>query len=285
MSGWIRIHRKIKDSFVWQDKPYSKGQAWIDLLLAVNYDDKNIIFDGNLLLVRRGSCITSVRKLAEKWGWSKDKVSKFLSLLEKDGMIDKDTNSKRTLITIANYGFYQDCKDSDKDTNNDKKQDNENNDDKVHDRDTDETPKRQRADTEKTLTGTNNNINNYNNINNNTYISPEPEISAPDGSGILMPLNDKSFYNVQLKRISEWELAYPAVNISGELRKMIAWLNANPNKKKTRRGVERFIVNWLSKEQDRGGGGYAANRTSRGNQSVDEFTEMLKTMNGGKDDF
>ena len=34
---------------------------------------------------------------------------------------------------------------------------------------------------------------------------------------------------------------------------MSAWLSANPTKRKTRRGVQRFIVNWLSRAQDRGG--------------------------------
>ena len=33
---------------------------------------------------------------------------------------------------------------------------------------------------------------------------------------------------------------------------MQAWSDANPSKRKTKRGVERFIVNWLSREQDRG---------------------------------
>ena len=33
---------------------------------------------------------------------------------------------------------------------------------------------------------------------------------------------------------------------------MRAWSDANPSKRKTKRGVERFIVNWLSREQDKG---------------------------------
>ena len=33
---------------------------------------------------------------------------------------------------------------------------------------------------------------------------------------------------------------------------MKAWCDANPSRKKTRRGVKAFIVKWLSKEQDKG---------------------------------
>ena len=34
-----------------------------------------------------------------------------------------------------------------------------------------------------------------------------------------------------------------------ELKKMQAWSDANPEKRKTARGVKAFIVNWLSREQ------------------------------------
>ncbi len=84
-------------------------------------------------------------------------------------------------------------------------------------------------------------------------ICSETEESAPNRSGILLPLNDKTFYNVPLDKISMWEETYPAVDVMQELKKMIAWLDANPTKRKTRRGICKFINNWLSKEQDRGG--------------------------------
>lgn len=34
---------------------------------------------------------------------------------------------------------------------------------------------------------------------------------------------------------------------------MRGWLLSNPNKRKTRRGIEKFINGWLSREQDKGG--------------------------------
>ena len=100
----------------------------------------------------------------------------------------------------------------------------------------------------------NNNINNnIINNNNNTIVCPEPEKSAPDKSGILLPLNDRSFYDVPLSKITLWKDTYPAVNVEQELKRMIAWLDSNPTKRKTRKGVAKFINSWLSREQDRGG--------------------------------
>lgn len=96
-----------------------------------------------------------------------------------------------------------------------------------------------------------------NNITSNVILSgaetaPAPN-TAPDASGILLSLVDKTDYDVPLSKIEEWKEAYPAVDIEPELKKMSAWLNANPSRKKTRRGINRFINTWLSREQDKGG--------------------------------
>ena len=45
---------------------------------------------------------------------------------------------------------------------------------------------------------------------------------------------------------------YPAVDVAQELRNMQGWCLGNPERRKTRRGVKRFIHGWLSHAQDRG---------------------------------
>lgn len=101
----------------------------------------------------------------------------------------------------------------------------------------------------------NNNLLNNNNIlnSNNNIICPEPKETAPDSSNILLPLVNGTEYNVPLFKIEKWGQAYPAVNVKQELRKMVAWLDANPQKRKTPKGVDRFINNWLMRTQDKGG--------------------------------
>ena len=107
--GWISIHRKIQDDWLWEEKPFSKGQAWIDLLLMVNHDDNTIIFDGKPMQISRGCCITSMQKLCDRWGWSNTKVKNFLKILEKDEKILlKIAPRKATVLTIVNYSKYQD---------------------------------------------------------------------------------------------------------------------------------------------------------------------------------
>lgn len=113
--GWIKTYRKIQDCWIWLDKePFDKRSAWIDLLLTANHADKKILFNGELITIERGQILTSIRQLADKWKWSYDKVLRFLRLIESDGMIKKESDNFRTLLTIENYELYQDVPNADR---------------------------------------------------------------------------------------------------------------------------------------------------------------------------
>lgn len=106
--GWIALHRNIRDHWVYQEKRvFSKYEAWLDLLMDANHQNNKFLFDGQLIEVNRGEFITSVRKLCERWGWSNTKVNRFLKMLEDDQMLIRKSDSKKTVITIVNYDFYQ----------------------------------------------------------------------------------------------------------------------------------------------------------------------------------
>lgn len=106
--GWISIYRQLRDNPIYKDKPYDRTHAWLDLLLSANHEEGKTLIGNNLIIVCRGSFITSEVKLADKWGWSRKKVRVFLSYLESDQMLTKKGTSKYTSITIGNYGLYQD---------------------------------------------------------------------------------------------------------------------------------------------------------------------------------
>lgn len=107
MSGWIKIHRDILYHEIWSDKPFSKGQAWIDLILLANHSDNKCMVGNNVEEIKRGSFITSELKLMDRWGWGRKKVQLFLKFLESESMIVRNANNKRTAITIVNYDVYQ----------------------------------------------------------------------------------------------------------------------------------------------------------------------------------
>lgn len=105
--GWIKLHRKIQDCWIWSDKPFDKGRAWIDLLLLAMHRDKKLLINDELLTVERGSFMTSILKLSERWGWSRNKTTRFLNELENEQMLHTKRTPKGTLLTIENYGIYQ----------------------------------------------------------------------------------------------------------------------------------------------------------------------------------
>lgn len=45
---------------------------------------------------------------------------------------------------------------------------------------------------------------------------------------------------------------YPALDVLTEAKKALAWLIANPSRRKTARGMPRFLVNWLNRANDKG---------------------------------
>lgn len=109
MQGWIKLHRKVKDHPFFQEKrQFSKFEAWLDLLMKANHQDNKVLLGNELIEVERGSFITSELKLMRTWGWSKSKVRAFLTLLEVEQMIEKESDNKKTTITICNYNVYQD---------------------------------------------------------------------------------------------------------------------------------------------------------------------------------
>lgn len=144
--GWISVYRKVQDHWLWEDKPFSKGQAWIDLIMLANHEDKKIPYKGSIITCKSGDVNRSILQLSERWGWSRDKTRKFLKLLESDGMVTVKATTHRTTITIENYKSYS-VKPTTKRQQNDSKP----------------TASRQQADI-------NNNVNNVNNENKSIYI-------------------------------------------------------------------------------------------------------------------
>lgn len=92
------------------------------------------------------------------------------------------------------------------------------------------------------------------NTESNTDICSELKQSEPPEPPVItLQLNTGEEYGILQTNVLDWSELYPAVDVMQCLRNMKGWLVANPNKRKTSRGINRFITTWLQKEQDRGG--------------------------------
>lgn len=108
--GYIKLYRDIRDHWIWTDKPFDRARAWIDLIMLANHKESTVLFDGRPLTIRRGQHMTSLTILADRWGWSRSKVKRFLDDLKAEHMISTRRNSRGTLVTIEKYGIYQDSR-------------------------------------------------------------------------------------------------------------------------------------------------------------------------------
>ena len=109
--GYINLARKILTDENFDEKhPFSKREAYIDLILLSSFSDEKFN--------------ASIRSLADRWQWGKTKVGNFLLWLEKNGYIKLERTQtrtqtrteSRTLQTLVNTAFAHIGADTNADT-------------------------------------------------------------------------------------------------------------------------------------------------------------------------
>lgn len=154
--GWISLHRQFQDHWLWTEpRKYSKGEAWLDILMSAAHKEHKAVINDNLITCERGEWIASIRFLQKRWQWSNSKIVKFLLVLEKDDMLTLEKKTGVTVLKVSKYNSYQDPDEIKKTA-------------KRQERDGKATPRRQQSDKD-------NNGNNENNDNNLTLVSFETQ--------------------------------------------------------------------------------------------------------------
>lgn len=290
-SGFVLLYKSIKDATFYRDP--ARKSLWLHLLLEVTHERTEDTFNGNRVTLSRGQLVGSARSLGEACGISEDSARRSLEAFERDGMItrtSKQGTKGYTLITVLNYDQYQRG---------------------VSEHDGAELGAEFKAASDMGLQvvsqsdcaelGAEFHAESLNNINNKTKTkdqntSAEPAIAdstpvviesvsaepvslpskqpAPQEPVVItMPLNSGE-HQVTESFAAQMQALYPAVDVAQELRTMTGWLIANPTKRKTKTGINRFINSWLSKCQDRGGSNGLQAFTPRRN----DHTDLTQTM-------
>lgn len=85
-------------------------------------------------------------------------------------------------------------------------------------------------------------------------VSPEPANGTPP-SGPTFPVVDPVGEWVMPEAVgAKLSAGYPALDLPDEFRRARAWLDARPERRKTRRGMPRFLQGWLERSQNGRGG-------------------------------
>ena len=106
-----------------------------------------------------------------------------------------------------------------------------------------------------------NDIRNRNTINDNNKRGAETPLADVES----ITLNDGTEWKCTLADYEEYKRLYPGVDIDNAFREMRAWCNSNPTKRKTSRGIKRFVNGWLSRQQNSGRGSQSKNQVKDNN--------------------
>lgn len=123
--GYIRLSRKFFSNYMWKmARTFSTCEAWLDMIQSARFDvgqPARVSVVGREVALKRGQMTVSIRYLARRWRWGERHVRSFLEKLKKDGMIDVETRSGVSVVTLTNYELYNPSdtpKDTPKDTPN-----------------------------------------------------------------------------------------------------------------------------------------------------------------------
>lgn len=105
MSGHIKLDRDAFDHPLLKDP--ERFRAWFWMVARAAWKSAKIDVNGKTISIRRSQFCTSRDQLAKAWGWSPSAVERFLTRLQTEQMIGRETGQGRSIITITNYEKYQ----------------------------------------------------------------------------------------------------------------------------------------------------------------------------------
>ncbi len=238
--GFIKLHRSLL-SWEWYDD-INTTRLFIHLILTANYYDK----EWHGIIIKRGQRICPISRLALETRLSVQQIRSAIKRLKSTNEITSELirieSTSCTLFTVFNYNKYQ------------LETEFATSDPTIEQQVSNKWPTSEQHIIKKDKN------NNKDNKARNIYYCTEPKQNGsmpmpPKAqkaeSVISIPTTSGEMFGISEVMISEWAKLYPGVDIKQQLRNMVGWCEGNPSKRKTNRGMLRFIHNWLSKEQNR----------------------------------
>lgn len=107
MSGYLKSQRDRFKHHLFRNEKYCRGYAWDWLVAQAVWKDTTVEVKGKTIRLKRGQLCHSIRFIAGAWNWDKAAVSRYLTRLKTETMVDTHTETGQTVITICNYDTYQ----------------------------------------------------------------------------------------------------------------------------------------------------------------------------------
>lgn len=230
--GYVKVYRQIKNTSVWIDP--SKLKLWLYCLMEASYDDHEVFIGTQRISLKRGQFITGRNQLEKEFNVgcaravhvSGSTLVRWLELFEKSEMLNIKKTNKYSVVTILNWDKYQnDAQQMNNRCTTDEHQMNISCTSDAHNK------RKERK-----------GIREIKEINTMLVDSQDSEI-------IRFVLDTGEEFIITENQFQGWQRLVPDVNVRSELNRMKLWIENNPDKRKSKNSINRFITNWLSKEQ------------------------------------
>lgn len=106
-TDFYRIYRKSEEDELYFAEPFTKWQAWTDLIALALCKDTYLSIRNISILGKRGCVYKSQQELATRWKWSKGKVIRFIRYLQCVGKVTVVKSKVVNCIAITKYNIYQ----------------------------------------------------------------------------------------------------------------------------------------------------------------------------------
>lgn len=109
--GVFAVDRGLWDHPIFDKEPFTEREAWLWLISEAAWKPRPWRTEGQIIELQRGQLCHSVRYMADVWQWSKSRVDRYLSRLEKAQMIGTIAGqwygTKTSVLSICNYDDFQ----------------------------------------------------------------------------------------------------------------------------------------------------------------------------------
>ena len=107
MEGWIKLHRKILDSPLWENLKHDQRTVFITILLRANHSETRYIWGGKEIHLIPGQFIISLKKFSNQCDVSIQSLRTTISKLERHGFLTRESTRESTKLTVCNWDTYQ----------------------------------------------------------------------------------------------------------------------------------------------------------------------------------
>lgn len=105
VTGWIKLYRSLSNKGWYRKSEYV--HLWVHILIKANHSGAEFWFNGENIKLKAGQFVTGRKILSTETGISESKIQRMLKQFENEQQIEQQTNNTNRLISVLNWGTYQ----------------------------------------------------------------------------------------------------------------------------------------------------------------------------------